>query len=68
MMELSILIFPKIGLLILSQKDLGSISLQAHVDGKIDTAQLTQCIAQADIHHIEYRGYTYKDIHFAMIF
>ena len=49
---------------LLSQNDLGSISLQAHVDGKIDTAQLTQCIAQADIHHIEYRGYTYKDIHF----
>ena len=49
---------------LLNNKDIGAIALHAHLDGEIDSAQMTQCIAQADIQRIEYRGYTYQDIHF----
>lgn len=48
----------------LNQKDLGNIAFHAHVDGEIDSTQLTRCIAEADIQHIDYRGYTYQDIRF----
>ena len=49
---------------LLNQPDLGDIALQAHVNGTIDKKQLTRCEAEANISHIEYRGYTYQDIHF----
>ena len=48
----------------LNQKDIGEIALHAHVDGKIDSLQLIECIADANIHRIGYKGYTYNDIHF----
>ena len=48
----------------LNHSDIGEIALQAHVDGKIDSLQLTECIADANIHRIGYKGYTYHDIHF----
>lgn len=48
----------------LNNKELGDIAFQAHVDGKIDSTLLTQCIVDADIQHVEYRHYNYKDIHF----
>ena len=49
---------------LLNQNDLGTIAFQAHVDGMVDSLQLTECIAEANIQHIEYKGYTYQDIHF----
>ena len=48
----------------LNQKDIGEIALHAHVDGTIDSLQLIECIADANIHRIGYKGYTYNDIHF----
>ena len=48
---------------LLNQSDLGMIAFQAHVDGEIDSIRLTHCVADADIQHIEYKGYTYKKIH-----
>lgn len=47
---------------LLGQKDIGTIALHAHVDGAIDSMQFTQCIAEADIQHIQYKGYTYNNI------
>lgn len=49
---------------ILNNKDLGSIAFHAHLDGNIDSTQLTHCIAKTNIQHIEYLGYTYNDIRF----
>lgn len=49
---------------LLNNKDLGKIAFQTHADGEIHAFQLTKCTAQADISHIEYRGYTYQDIRF----
>lgn len=48
----------------LNNNELGNIAFHAHVDGEIDSTQLTQCIAQANIQHMEYSGYTYNDIRF----
>lgn len=48
----------------LNQKDIGEIALHAHVDGTIDSLQLIECIADANIHRIGYKGYIYNDIHF----
>ena len=47
----------------LDQPDLGIIAFHAHVDGEIDSTQLTHCVADADIQRFEYKGYTYKQIH-----
>ena len=47
----------------LNQPDLGVIAFHAHVDGEIDSIQLTHCVAKADIQQFEYKGYTYKQIH-----
>lgn len=47
----------------LNQPDLGVVKMQAHVDGKLDSMQLTHCIAQAAIKQFEYKGYTYHNIH-----
>ena len=49
---------------ILRHKGLGKIAMHAHVDGKVDSLRLTECVAKADIHRLEYQGYTYRDIHF----
>ena len=49
---------------IFDNNDLGNIAFRAHVNGVLDSTQLTQCTAEANIQHIEYRGYTYQDIHF----
>ena len=49
---------------ILNQPDLGEIAFDAHLDGKLDSLQLIHCIADATIKTIEYRDYTYTDIHF----
>ena len=49
---------------LLSNNDISSIAFQAHVDGEVDSTQLTQCIAQVDIQHLQYKGYNYQDIHF----
>ena len=46
----------------LSNKDIGTIALHAHLDGEIDSAQLTTCTAEAKIQCMEYRGYPYQDI------
>lgn len=46
----------------LQQKDLGGIAFHAHVDGKIDSAQLVHCIADVKIDNITYRDYTYHNI------
>lgn len=47
---------------LLNNPDIGTIGFQAHLDGDIDSTQLTKCIAEANIQHIEYRGYPYQDI------
>lgn len=47
---------------LLNNPDVGTIGFQAHLDGDIDSTQLTKCIAEANIQHIEYRGYPYQDI------
>ena len=47
---------------LLNNPDVGAIAFQAHLDGDIDSTQLTKCIAEANIQHIEYRGYPYQDI------
>ena len=49
---------------ILNNSDLGKIAFHAHLDANIDSLQLTQCVAEANIQQIDYRGYTYQDIHF----
>jgi len=49
---------------LLNNKDIETISVQAHVDGNIQSNQLTKCIAHANIQHVKYRGYTYQDIRF----
>ena len=46
----------------LNLPDLGIIAFHAHVDGEIDSAQITHCVAEADIQRFEYKGYTYKQI------
>lgn len=47
---------------LLNNPDIGTIGFQAHLDGDIDSTQLTKCIGEANIQHIEYRGYPYQDI------
>ncbi len=47
---------------LLNNPDVGTIAFQAHLDGYIDSTQLTKCIAEANIQRIEYRGYPYQDI------
>lgn len=49
---------------LLDNNDVGDIAFHAHVDGKLDSLQLTECIAEANIQHITYRDYIYNDIHF----
>ena len=44
--------------------DLGEIAFNANIDGNIDTTSIKHCIANANIQHIEYLGYTYQDILF----
>jgi hypothetical protein len=44
--------------------DLGEIAFNANIDGNIDTTSIRHCIANANIQHIEYLGYTYQDILF----
>ncbi len=47
---------------LLGQKNLGVIAFGAHVDGKWD--KVFSCTADAQVQKIEYKGYTYRDIHF----
>ena len=49
---------------LLSKNELGEIAFNAKVDGKMDTTVITHCKANAIVQHIEYRGYTYHDLHF----
>lgn len=49
---------------LLNQPDLGVIALGAHVDGKWNSETDFSCVADANIQKIEYKGYTYNDIHF----
>ena len=49
---------------ILANPDLGAIAFHGHVDGELDSLRFTHCIADAIIDKIEYRNYTYQDIHF----
>lgn len=49
---------------LLRNDDLGKIAFHAHVNGDLDSMQLTRCVAEANIQQIEYRGYTYHDINF----
>ena len=46
----------------LGQSDLGMVAFSAHVDGQASTTGLVQCIADADIQKIEYKGYAYQNI------
>lgn len=49
---------------LLNQPDLGVVALGAHVDGRWTGDADFSCVADANVHKIEYKGYTYKDIHF----
>lgn len=49
---------------LLHEKDLGVVALSAHVDGKLDSTEAFSCVADAHINRLEYKGYTYRDIHF----
>jgi hypothetical protein len=42
---------------------LGNIAFDAHIDGAIDSLELTHCIAEANIRNFDYLGYTYNNIH-----
>ena len=44
--------------------DLGALTIQAHIDSHIDSLQLTQCVGDVNIQEIDYKGYTYHDVHF----
>ena len=48
---------------LLGQQDLGNIAFDAHIDGAIDSPELTHCIAEANIRNFDYLGYTYNNIH-----
>lgn len=48
----------------LEHNDLGDVTFHAHIDGKVDSLQFKECIAEVNLREIEYRGYTYKDVHF----
>ena len=48
---------------LLGQQDLGNIAFDAHIDGAIDSLELTHCIAEANIRNFDYLGYTYNNIH-----
>lgn len=44
--------------------DLGEIAFNASIDGTVDTTSIKHCIANANIQHIDYLGYTYQDLRF----
>ena len=46
----------------LDVSDLGNIAFSSHIDGRIDSAKLKNCVAEANIQQIEYRGYNYQNI------
>ena len=46
----------------LNHKELGHIALNTHVDGEIEDMQLVHCIADANIHTLQYKGYTYHNV------
>ena len=48
---------------LIEHSDLGSVTLQADVEGAITTQQLVYCTATADIQQIEYKGYSYQHLH-----
>ena len=47
---------------LLNNPEVGTIAFHAHLDGDIDSTQLTKCIAEANIQRLEYLGYPYQDI------
>ena len=47
----------------LSHKDFGTLAVQAHVDGKIQSSKFVSCVATADIQKIQFKDYTYHNIH-----
>ncbi len=52
----------KLGQLVGHDK-LGAISLEAYMEGRIDSTQLTHAKAKGDITQLDYNGYTYHNIH-----
>lgn len=49
---------------LLNNSDLEEIAFSASVDGTLDSISIKHCIAEANIQHIKYRGYTYHDLRF----
>lgn len=47
-----------------SNKELGVVAMSAHVDVNVGTQTPLSCVADAHINKIEFRGYTYRNIHF----
>ena len=47
---------------LLEEPNLGSVALQADVNGKIVSNQLAHCTLQSNIQKLEYRGYDYQNI------
>ncbi len=49
---------------LISNKDVGVVAMSAHVDVEAGNSRPLSCVADAHIHKIEYKGYTYRNIRF----
>ncbi len=49
---------------LLNNKDIGSVTLAAHVDGRMGVNEPLTCVADARIERIDYKNYAYKNVRF----